>query len=297
VTTSRVDELVAGLTGVHDGQIAGPATPGARALLTAITAEERATATTSRTSRRLRRYRPFTVGAVAATALATTVIVGLSTSGPGPIRSYANATVDIQRADGTYTVHIKNVYADQRQFNEAFRKFGLDVSLLIVPVSPGRERKIVGGSADGEGTSTIATVLNCPPGHAVACPLTVELSGKAVRQGPIKIVIGRTARPGEAYQFQHPAAGDSPPSLRLTGRTVAEALARLHEQNTAAGYVIGQFHKDGSGSDYTPPSTWRPQGDRRVAGAWMHSSNSVTLLLAPAKGDPAPDPNAHNVPG
>jgi hypothetical protein len=49
--------------------------------------------------------------------------------------------VDIQRTDGTYKVHVKNAYADQRQFHEAFAKFGLDVTLSIVPVSPGHERK------------------------------------------------------------------------------------------------------------------------------------------------------------
>jgi hypothetical protein len=291
VTTSRINELVAGLTGVHDDQIAGPSTPGARGLLTAITAEERATATTARQSRR---YGRFAVGAVAATAVATTAVVALNAGGPGPIRSYANAAVDIQRTNGTYKVHIKNVYADQRQFHQAFTKFGLDVTLSIVPVSPGRERKIVGGGGDWVGT--IGTVLDCPPRQGTACPLTVELSGAAVSRGSTKIMIGRTARPGEAYQFQRPGAGDNPPSLRLTGRTVAEALTRLHKQNMTAVYVIGQFHKDGSGSDYKPPPTWRPQGGRRVMGAWMHSSNSVTLLLAPVKDDPAPAPNTDDYP-
>jgi Sigma-70 region 2 len=37
----------------------------------------------------------------------------LNAGGPGPAREYANAAVDIQRTDGTYRVHIKDVYADQ----------------------------------------------------------------------------------------------------------------------------------------------------------------------------------------
>jgi hypothetical protein len=108
-------------------------------------------------------------------------------------------------------------------------------------------------------------------------------------------MIGRTARPGEPYWNARPRAGDSPASLRLTGRTVAGALASLHKRNMTAIYVIGEFHQAGSGSAYIPPPTWRPQGGRRVMGAWMHSSNSVTLLVAPAKDDP--DPNNDNPPG
>lgn len=289
MTTSRIDELVKGLTSVHDDQVAGPITPGARALLTAVIAERRARTT--------RRYGRFAAGAVAATAVATAAVVALSSGGPGPIRSYANAAVDIQRTDGAYRVRIKNVYADQRQFHDAFAKFGLDVTLVIVPVSPGRERTIIGGASTGEGEATIATTLDCPPHQSTPCPLAVQISGKAVRQGSTKIMIGRAARPGEPYQFQPPAAGDNPPSLRLTGQTVTEALSRLHQRNLTAVYVLGQFRKDGSGSDYAPPPPWRPQGDRRVTGAWMHSSNAVALLITPVKGDPAPDPNAPGRPG
>jgi hypothetical protein len=290
VTTPRIDELVAGLTAVHDDQIAGPFTPGARVLLTAITAEEPAMAATAR---RRRRYGRFAIGAVLATEVAATAVVALGAGGPSPIRSYANAAVDIQRMDGTYKVHVKNVYADQRQFHAAFAKFGLDMTLSIVPVSPGYERKIIGGitTRGGHGTSTIGTVLDCPSGQGTACPLTVTLSGITGRQGATQIMIGRTARPGETYRNARPRAGDSPASLRLTGSTVAGALVRLHKRNMSAVYVIGEFHEDGSGSAYNPPPTWRPQGGRRVTGAWMHSSNSVTLLVAPAKDDPAPDPN------
>ncbi|GAA4074293.1 hypothetical protein [Actinomadura miaoliensis] len=292
MTTSRMDELVAGLARAHDDRIAGPDAPGAQALLAAITAEPRGTA------RRRRRFGRFTVGVVAATTVAAGAFVALDAGGPGPVRGYANAAVDIRRTDDTYKVHVKNVYADQRQFREAFARLGLDVTLSILPVSPGRERKIirVGGGphtpTDGvTGGVRIATVLDCPPGRGTACPLTVELSGEAVRRQATEIVIGRTARPGEIYHDQNPGAGDNPPSLRLTGRTVAEALARLRARNMTAAYLLGRFNQDGSGSSYTPPSGWRPEGDRRVAGAWMRSSDSVTLLVVPRKNDPGPDPS------
>jgi hypothetical protein len=293
VTTPRINELVAGLARAHDDRAADPASPGARALLAAITAEPRTAARPRR-----RRYGRYAAGLIAATAVAAGAVVALDISGPGPVRGYANAAVDIRRTDDTYKVHVKNVYADQRQFREAFARLGLDVTLSIVPVSPGREREIirVGGAArtpaDGApGGVQIATVLDCPPGRGTACPLTVELSGEAVRRQATEIVIGRTARPGEVYHDQSPAAGDNPPSLRLTGRTVAQALARLRARHMSAVYLIGEFKKDGSGGYHVPPSGWRPEGGRRVAGAWMHSSDSVTLLVAPRPGDPGPDPS------
>ncbi|GLZ12228.1 hypothetical protein Acsp04_24630 [Actinomadura sp. NBRC 104425] len=293
MTTPEIDELVARLAPGYDDRAAEPASPGARALLAAITAEPRAAARPRR-----RRYGRYAAGLVAATAVAAGAVVALDAGGPGPVRGYANAAVDIRRTDDTYRVHVKDVYADQRQFREAFARLGLDVTLSIVPVSPGRERKIIrlGGAsrtgADGTpGSIQIATVLDCPPGRGTACPLTVELSGEAVRWQATEIVIGRTARPGEVYRDQHPAAGDNPPSLRLTGRTVAQALARLRARHMTAAYLIGEFKKDGSGNYYSPPADWRPEGGRHVAGAWMRSSDSVTLLVAPRQGDPGPDPS------
>jgi hypothetical protein len=281
-----IDELVAGLKGVGDDQIAGPDTPGAREMLTAIMAEEHAVSV-----QRPRKYARLAIGAVAATAVVTTTVIALNAGGPGPTRSYANAAVDIQRAHGgTYKVHIKNVYADQRQFHDAFAKFGLDVTLSIVPVSPGSERKIVGGGGDDGSTHTIGTVLSCPPGRGTACPLTVEISGMTPHKGSERLMIGRTARPGETYWNQRVGAGDSPRSLGLTGHTVAEALKILRKRSMTAAYQIGEFRKEGSGYGYAPPSGWRPQAGRRVTGAWMRSSDSVGLLVAPVKGDPQPVP-------
>jgi hypothetical protein len=93
--------------------------------------ERRAAPTTARRHRRRGRF-------AAAVALR---------GGPGPVRGYANPAVDIRRTDGTYRVHIKNVYADQRQFHAAFATLDLDVSLSIVPVAPAAN---VRSSVEGE---------------------------------------------------------------------------------------------------------------------------------------------------
>ncbi|GAB3960250.1 hypothetical protein GCM10029978_009070 [Actinoallomurus acanthiterrae] len=294
MTTSRIDELVTGLAGVRDDQVPGPATPGAQALLTAVTAESRTSTGVSRTGTRTRRrYGRLAIGAAAATAAAGVAVVALDAGGPAPLRSYANAAMDIERTNDTYRVHIKNIYADQREFHEAFAKLGLNVALSIVPVSSRHVREIIGFQTTA---NQIGTMLDCPHRKGTACPLTVELRGKATREDKTMIFIGRAARPGEVYYDQRSGVGDNPPSLHLTGHTIDEALALLHKRKMTAAYLIGEFKKDGSGSSYEPPPAWRPRGDRRVTGAWIRSSDSVTLLVSPAKNDPAPDPRRSSLP-
>lgn len=293
--TSSIDDLVAGLNPVPDGDITSePSGAAARTLLAAITAAE----DPAPRRRRVPRFVRPAVGAAVVGVAATTVLV-LSAQDSGPLRSYANAAVRIDVADGAYEVEVKDAYAGQREFREAFAKVGLRVELRIVPVSPSRERDVIsvgslpappGKSVPAGGESgTFTTVLKCPRGQD-ACPLKVRLSGPMFRSPGGEIVIGRKARPGEVYGDAHPARGDHPKSLRLTGRTVGRALADLRARGLTASFSIGDFKADGSGFMHNPPAGWRPGDGRRITGAWVRSSDSVGLLVAPAEGDPEPQP-------
>ncbi|MFF5265114.1 hypothetical protein ACFY4C_40040 [Actinomadura viridis] len=301
--SSRIDELVAGLGRPSDDDITSePSGVAGRQLLAAITAGQ-APAQGRRGEEvpmpRGHRLRRPVVGAVAATAIAAAVLVGLSGRDSGPLRSYANAAVAIEAKGDAYEVRVKDAYADQREFGEAFAKLGLDVRLRIVPVSPGREREVVrmgslhappdGGFPPGglRGTSTI--VMKCPPGQN-ACPIRVRLQGEMFRLQGADIVIGREARPGETYHDARPRQGDHPASLRLTGRTVSQGLAQLRRLGLTSAFTIGAFTPDGAGSHWDPPAGWRPAGDRRITGAWMRGATSVGLLVAPAGDDPRPRP-------
>ncbi|GAA1775772.1 hypothetical protein [Actinomadura chokoriensis] len=248
--------------------------------------------------RRLPRFVRPAIGTALAGVAATTVLV-LSAQDSGPLRAYANAAVRIDMADGAYEVEVKDAFADQREFQEAFAKVGLRVELRIVPVSPGHERDVIGvGSLPAppgkhvpadSGAGSFTTVLKCPPGQD-ACPLRVRLSGPMFRTSGGEIVIGRKARPGEVYGDARPARGDHPASLRLTGRTAGRALADLRGRGLTASFTIGDFKADGSGFMYDPPEGWHPGDGRRITGAWVRSSDSVGLLVAPAEGDPQPRP-------
>ncbi|KAB2383630.1 hypothetical protein [Actinomadura montaniterrae] len=295
--TYPVDDLVASLNPVRDGDIT-TSDETARALLTAITTE------TPPTPAPRLRFRPrlrlrFAVAAAVAVAAAAALII-LPARDAGPLRSYANAAVRIDvTGDDEYEVEVKDAYADQREFREAFARFGLDVRLRIVPVSPGEERRIIrvgslhapsGDLPPGGVTGTSDTDLKCPADQGT-CPLRVKLGGAMFHLEGADVVLGRRARPGELYQDATPEPGDRPKSLRLTGRTVGQALVDLDRRGLTWAFSLGAFKPDGSGSSWNAPANWRPAGDRRITGAWMRSSDSVGLLVTPEPGDPAPDPN------
>ncbi|RFU37475.1 hypothetical protein DZF91_32720 [Actinomadura logoneensis] len=242
-------------------------------------------------------------GAVVASAAAAAVAVLMADAQPGgrqaaPLRSYANAAVSIDVKGAEYEVEVKNAYADQREFSEAFAKVGLDARLRIVPVMRGRERRVVsigtlhapkGARPAGGVSGTSGAVLECPPGQR-ACPLRVRLGGAMFHLQGADIVIGRKAGPGEVYFDANPGPGDRAGDLRLAGRTVAQALAELRRRGLTSAFTLGEVKADGSTSSWVPPTAWRPSGRRRVTGAWMRSSDSVGLMVVPQPGDPRPHP-------
>ena len=326
--TSRIDDLIADLASVRDDDITSePLGPGGKALLDSVTAAsapngaavsapnggavsarnaEAATDSGSPIGRGrfglVAGRGPATrmaIGAVVAAGAAAAVVVAMGGSDSGPLRSYANAAVSIHTTGRTYEVQVKDAYADQRKFAEAFAKVGLDARLRIVPVSPGAERTVIregplhepkGGMPPGGLSGTSTTVMKCPPAEAGACPLKVRLGGEMFLREGADIVIGRKARPGELYENAFGGLGDRPKTLHLTGRTAAQALKDLHRRGYSAVFGFGKFKPDGSGVRWDPPATWRPSGERRITGSWMRSSNSVGLLLEPIKGDPQPRP-------
>lgn len=293
--TSHMDELVAGLAPVRDDDVASePSGRGGRELLAAVLSAE------SPPPPRRRLVPRLAAGAATVAALAAALVVGPTPWDSEPLRGYANAAVAIDVEGEMYEVRIKDAYADQREFGEAFARFGLDVRLRVVPVSPDRERDYVqvralrpvpeGAPPPGGLTGAHSTELECSPGQDV-CSLRVGLGGELFRRHGADILIGRKARPGELYADAAPAAGDRPASLGLTGRTVGEVLAELRRRGLGADFTIGVFRPDGSGSALDPPALWRPAADRRVTGAWMRGPASVGLLVAPAEDDPAPRPD------
>ncbi|GAA2268690.1 hypothetical protein GCM10010149_06930 [Nonomuraea roseoviolacea subsp. roseoviolacea] len=237
----------------------------ARALFADIVAQDRdATTTAARDAMttvalprrphgwRTGRGRRALLGLAASAVLALGVVLGPGLAGGGAT-SYANSAVEIHEEAGTYVARIKDPYADQREFSEAFRALGLNVELNVIPVSPSAVGEIVrmGGSAE--------TPLNVPYGarkEPADCDLadrgcfmvvTVPAAIKGT-PGVLRFELGRPAKPGESYEndWQSVARPGEPlAGVKVSGRTVEDVLAEVRKRGLAAEFRLVVVHEGG----------------------------------------------------
>ena len=198
--------------------------------------------------------------------------------------------MEIDRHGNTYTVRVKDAYADPGRFSEVFHKAGLNVRLRIVPVSPSLERTVVrvGGSSDMPVHTGIGAGPSCPPGNLRTCPLTMEIElDPAAAKGHwmAEAWLGRAARQGEDYVQSAGAtnAGEALAGLRLNGRTVGEVLPEIHSRHFDVTYKIRFTYSD---STYDQPAAAAEiSRDRRIVRAEMQNSRVVRLIVAARPGD------------
>lgn len=235
--------------------------------------------------RRRRRARRLVLGPIAATAVVTALLLGLNAAGPEPVREDAAAAMIIERVGDEWKVSINDAYADPGEFKRAFAKMGLNVELVLAPVSPGFERRVfrMGSSGDiPKGSRFSFDVSDCPRGVA-GCPLTMTIGGNA-EHGSHYVLLGRKAKPGEPYQDPRPGPKIEEPvdGLCLVGMTVKEAEAVLKARGLGVRFALGQFTMPGGAGSMTETKPdWRPNNiDQPVDNAWMYSSDAVTLLVS-----------------
>ncbi|MEV0595799.1 hypothetical protein [Nonomuraea cavernae] len=227
----------------------------AQALFAAIIAQERDTTTTV-PPRRLRdrhRARHPLLGLAASAALALSIVFGPSMLGygGGTAISYANSAVEIREERDTYVARIKDPYADQRKFSEAFRALGLNIELEVIPVSPASVGEIV-----SMGGNTAAMIENVsfgarmePAGCNVAdsgCFLTVTVPA-AIKGTPgvMHFQLGRPAKPGESYANDWQSAtraGEQLSGAKVSGRAVDDMLAEVRRRGLTAEFSLVSVH-------------------------------------------------------
>lgn len=299
--TSHNDELVAALAGVRDEELAGPG-QGAETLLAEIltdrtgleqtTGDRAAPAPPAPPARpRSSRRRILVLGA-AVTAAAFASVIGIALAIPGPTGSYANAAMEIDRHGNTYTVRVKDAYADPGRFAEVFHRAGLDVNLRVVPVSPSLQRTIVREGFSGHpGHTGIGAGPNCPPARQSTCPLTmrIDLDPAAVKgHWAAQAWLGRAARPGEDYAQSASATrpGEALAGVPLDGRSVGDVLPELHSRHLGVTYEIRFTYPD-IGTYDQPVTAAEIDHDRRVVRAEMQRTGVVRLIVAARPGDRA----------
>jgi hypothetical protein len=243
-----------------------PDEPGGRAggtraqtLLTAIIAQERDTPTTAVPPRRLRerrRARRTLLGLAASAVVALGAVLGPGLLGYGGTgASYANSAVEIHEEGDTYVARIKNPYADQRKFSEAFRALGFNIELNVVPVSPAAVGKIF--KFGGRGATMIKVGVPFGAGTTPAdcdladsgCFLQVTVPA-AIKDTPdvMHFELGRPAKPDESYADVMTSAtrpGEQLAGVKVSGRTVGEVLAEVEKRGLTAEFSLVSVYDGG----------------------------------------------------
>ncbi|MGW0060070.1 hypothetical protein ACWDTT_09100 [Streptosporangium sandarakinum] len=268
----EINELLRPLARISPDEPGGRA-GGARAqaLFADIIAQERDTTTAAAALLRRPRGRRFghraLLGLAASAVLALGVVLGPSLLG-GVATSYANSAVEIHEEADTYVARIKDPYADQRKFSEAFRSLGLNVELRVIPVSPSAVGEIVSlGGGD--------TPVNVPIGarkEPADCDLAdsdcfmVVTVPAAIKGTPdvVHFELGRPAKPGESYENNWQSAtrpGEPLAGVKVSGRTVDDVLAEFGKHGLSAEFRRVVVHEGGY--------TVEPLAADQVGGDWI----------------------------
>ncbi|MGI5485752.1 hypothetical protein [Microtetraspora malaysiensis] len=261
------------------------------------------TRTPQAAKRRWSRRRLLTLIPVTAVLVGATVVLPIimqpSDGGPlilGPAKALAFAR------NGDYVdVRIVDPDADPRRYREDFAAHGLNVDLKIMPSSPSLVGTMISVSSPGRVTiyrqdgseikdqyvsdwvkiigGTDCGNMWCQAG--VSIPLNLR--------GPVAIIFGRAARPGERYEVtgDPTARGETLEGVDLANQTVAEVKRILRQRHvTIESYYEAPpkpSSRDRHGWDYSEhvlqpvsvPDTWYVH---EAFGG--HYKNSVSLVVA-----------------
>ncbi|MEV4098153.1 hypothetical protein [Streptosporangium saharense] len=274
-STGDADEIgtaLGRLARVAPGASAGdPSGAGARALLASITTEPRVPVVT-------RRYGPrrLVPGLAVAALLAVGIVVGpgLLGGGHGVALSYASSEIDVRKEGDAYVARVKDPFADRAAYRRAFQAVGLDVELLVVPVSPSQVGALIESGSKGGGPGTaLSAGIEGPQGCTVpqrGCYLLVRLPANV--GGKTWFTVGRPARPGEDYAGHNSATlpGEALAGVRVSGRTVGQVMAEVRGRGLGAEFTLVVPAQDGghtespleagqAGDDWT---VWEAEGVR-----------------------------------
>jgi hypothetical protein len=249
------------------GQLAGPGTLadlGSRIASTSAEAGQRRVR-----SRPGRARRRLLIGVPVAAALAVAALAATSLATPGqklgpvsvgPAKADA-AVMSITRHGRYLDVIVTNPLADARKYRAEFAKYGLNLSLKLVPASPSLVGTLVAESTSssqaGNELKPITAVGKCfTGGGGSVCPVGVRVPLNF--SGWASLYFGRAARPGEQYETSAPATapGEAMHGLSYDGKTVAQVLAMLRRRHvTVPSYRVSTSPCD-TAARHTVPGTW-----------------------------------------
>ncbi len=174
------------------------------------------------------------------------------------------AAVRITRAPAYYEARIIDPHADEKRFAAAFAKYGLHITVMLLPVSPhvvgtvvfeDEDERARQSESEGAGIKMIYDrACRTASGGDCSIGLRIPLSFK----GHATVEIGRQAEPGERYASTSPKDGYQ----GLRGLTVARAEAALAKDGLRVG--LYNVYWPGWGTSWPRtriPSNWRVSSD------------------------------------
>jgi hypothetical protein len=299
---------VARITPLSDAEAGRLAGPGTLADLGSQIASTPAAQAQGRARARARRgpaRRRLLIGVPVAAALAVAGLAVTSLAGPG--QKVGPVTVGPPKADaavlsitrhGRYLdVIVANPLADARKYRAEFARYGLDISLRLVPASPSLVGTLVYFQG-GRAITPITAVGKCWTGGAGnVCPVGIRVPLDF--KGRADLVFGRAARPGEPYETtgSPTAAGEAMHGLKYDGKTVAQVLAMLQRR-----HVTVQSYRVSTSPCYTAvrrsvPGSWHvysavPWASGQVL-LWASKTWPLSALSTCTRGaQPAPEPTS-----
>ncbi|MFB9839181.1 hypothetical protein ACFFNX_44255, partial [Actinoallomurus acaciae] len=221
--------------------------------------------------------------AAAVVAAATGAVVSTRDSGrpgvtvvPAPPNVRA-AALSFTRTGGYLTVRVKDPVADPARYKKEFAAHGLNVDLRLEPASAKSAGTVLFLEDDGSGRVKMITA----PGHCGSDTCGVGIRIPLTYKAFVRVVFGRTARPGEHYDT---GPGDTPGEgvglSDVTGRTVADVLAEAKRKH------IGgiEYRYEHNGTDQPYPNgipADKVRSDWYVHDAAAGDSGQVILFVGP----------------
>jgi len=201
---------------------------------------------------------------------------------PAPPRVQA-AALSFTRHGGYLTVQVKDPVADPARYKKEFAARGLNVDLTLRPVARRKAGTVVFLEDDGDGK--VQTILARGRCGTVTCGVGVRIPLKY--RAYVRVIFGRTARPGEFYDT---GPGDTPGEgvglSDVRGRTVADVLAearRKHLSHIEYRYQpVGHERRGGEQPYPMGVPADKVKGDWRVYTALAGSHGEVIMFVHPA---------------
>jgi hypothetical protein len=292
---------------VSDAQAAALASGDTLAELAGQISSTPATARAKQTTRRSATRRRLLIGIPAAAALAVAGLVATSIGSPGqkvgpvtvgPPKAEA-AALSFTRHGGYLDVIVRNPLADAKKYRAEFARYGLNISLTLVPASPSLVGTLVyaSGPTTGPQIIPISAVGKCwTGGGGNVCPVGVRVPLDF--KGQAYLTFGRAARPGELYETTAPAnaRGEALHGLSYVGKTVAQVLPLLAARHVVAAHYLLNEHCENVGSRTAPAGWYVTDADPYAPGEvqlWVSKTWPSTQQSCPGN-LPAPAASPHN---